>query len=155
MKMKLTSNKTYNRLTALLIALTLVAFSAAAPLAAAENPQPASVTLAKLAGSWQATIIGEGPGCGLGSKLLTFTLNSSGESTTATWSYSTTGCSTFSESASFAITSLKSDGSGTAKLTVGGYVFNYTIQVNTTASVFNMVDITDADNYEEGSAIKQ
>jgi hypothetical protein len=156
MKMKATNGKTRNKVSALLFALAMVvAMAVAAPSAAAENAHPQVVTVAKLAGSWQATVIGQGPGCGFGSKLLTFTLNSSGDSTEATWAYSTVGCSTFSESASFAITSLNSDGSGTAQLTVGGSVFNWTIQVNSAANLFNIVDITDSGNYEEGSAIKQ
>jgi hypothetical protein len=140
-----------NKVSALLVALTVVAVMAmASPFAAAED-----ITVAKLAGSWQATVIGEGPGCGFGSKLLTFTLNSSGDSTSGTWHYSTVSCGQDSEPAVFNITSLDSDGSGTADLTVGGNTYTYTIQVNSSVNVFNLVDITDASQYEEGSAIKQ
>jgi hypothetical protein len=47
------------------------------------------------------------------------------------------------------------NGSGTAQLTFGSTVFNFNIQVAPNAQVFNLVDSTDARNYEEGSAIRQ
>jgi hypothetical protein len=154
MKMKTTSNKNHNKMPALLMAVTLVAvMSVAAPFATAEV-HPNVIKLANLAGSWQATLIGQG-GCGFGSKLLTFTMNASGDSTTGNWSSNTTGCGTSSVALTVTITSLNSDGSGTARLEAGSGVFHFNIQVNPTSNVFNLVDITDSANYEEGTAVKQ
>ena len=64
---------------AVLAALALITIiSAVAPGAAQEvKTQPATMTLAKLAGTWTAGIELNG-GCGIGSKQVTFTLNKSG-----------------------------------------------------------------------------
>jgi len=152
--MKATNHKMQNRVSALLVALTLVTvMAAAAPFAAAENVRPA-VTLASLKGSWQGTLVGQG-GCGMGSKLLNFTLNSSGESTSGTWTSNTVSCGSVTNSLTFTINSLNSDGSGTATAEAGTGVFHYNIQVNGASNVFNIVEVTDAGNYEAGTAIKQ
>jgi hypothetical protein len=148
-KMKTTSIKL-----AALIAVALITVMAVGPFAAARTVRP-PVTLAGMAGPWQATVIGEGKGCGFGSKLLNFTLNSSGQAPDATWSYNTVSCSSDTVTATFTITSLNSDGNGTAELTVGGNTLHFTIQVNPTSNMFNLVDLTDTGNYEEGSAIRQ
>lgn len=141
---------------AILVALMLVTLVAVAiPAAAAEKAKP-EITLAKLKGAWQATVYGEG-GCGEGSKLVTFTLNSGGVATDAVWSYHTTGCGDATITGqTFEITTLNSDGSGTATLTIGGGVtLSFSIQVSGSGQVFNLVDITDSGNYEEGTAVKQ
>jgi len=142
---------------AILVALMLVTLVAVAiPAAAAEGKAKPEITLAKLKGSWQATVYGEG-GCGEGSKLVTFTLNSDGVATDAVWSYHTTGCGDATITGqTFEITTLNSDGSGTATLTIGGGVtLSFSIQVSGSGQVFNLVDITDSGNYEEGTAVKQ
>src|SRR5208282_19000 len=141
---------------AILVALMLVTLVAVAiPAAGAEKAKP-EITLAKLKGSWQATVYGEG-GCGEGSKLVTFTLNSDGVATDAVWSYHTTGCGDATITGqTFEITTLNSDGSGTATLTIGGGVtLSFSIQVSGSGQVFNLVDIPDSGNYEEGTAVKQ
>jgi hypothetical protein len=136
-----------------LMLITLVSF--VMPAAAADHkPVRQSIKLSQLAGSWQATLVIDG-GCGLGTKLVTFSLSSSG-SGSAVALYHTPGCGNNSESGTMAITSLSADGSGTAQLNFGGAaVFNFYIQVSPSGQVFNMVDITDSNNYEEGSAIRQ
>jgi len=128
-----------------LILVTLV--SAVIPAAAAP------VTLSSLAGSWQATLLIDG-GCGLGTKLVDFTLNSNGAGT-ASASYHTPGCGNNEETGTMRITSLGITGDGTALLTFGGTDFNFSIQAFANGQVFNMVDITDPGNYEEGMAVRQ
>ena len=88
-------------------------------------------------------------------ELVNFTLNSSGNSTSGTWTSNTVDGGSASVPLTFAITSLNSDGSGTATAEAGTGVFNYNIQVNSTSNVFNIVEVTDANNYEAGVAIKQ
>jgi|ERR1700733_2237680 len=115
-----------------------------------------AITESQLAGAWQATVVGQGA-CGFGTKLVTFTLNSAGEATNAVWSYHTVGCGDSKVTGqTFKITSLKSDGAGTATLTLGpGTKLTFSIQVAPNQQVFNLVDFTDANDYEEGVAIKQ
>jgi hypothetical protein len=137
-----------NKISAVVLALMVATVMAVAA------PSASAVTLASLKGSWQATVIGQG-GCGMGSKLLTFTLDSGGVSTSGTWASSTVSCGAGSVPLTFTITSLNADGSGTATVDAGTGVFHFDIQVNAASNMFNLVDISDANNYEEGSAIKQ
>lgn len=141
---------------ACLVALTLVTFiSLVIPVAAADGKavrQP--IKLSQLAGSWQATLLIDG-GCGLGTKLVTFTLNFSGAGNAAAL-YHTPGCGDNGESGTMTITSLNAAGTGTAQLNFGGSaVFHFDVQVSPSGQIFNMVDITDSGNYEEGTAIRQ
>jgi len=54
------------------------------------------------------------------------------------------------------ITSLASNGSGTANLSCGsGCGFNFHIQVSADRSTFNLVDVSDPGNFLEGTAIHQ
>ena len=153
--MKATNSKSQNRLSALLIALTLVAVVVvSAPIATAQEHAHPAVTLAKLAGSGQATLIGEG-GCGFGTKLLNFNMNSAGESTSGTWASNTVSCGSGTTPLTVTVTSLSADGSGEALLVAGTATFHMNIQVNSNGTVFNLVDITDSSNYQEGVAIKQ
>jgi hypothetical protein len=94
------------------------------PLASAEDSR--TVKLANLAEGWQATVIGEGPGFGFGSKLLNFTLNATGSSDIV--------------SGIFTVTSLNTNGSGTAQLHIGDNILNFTIQMNPTSTVFNIAE---------------
>lgn len=151
-KGNMTSRRQSARL-AFLVALMVVTLVSTVIPAAAEIVKP-QVTVAQLAGSWQATIVGEG-GCGFGTKLVTFTLNSSGLATDATWSYHNTGCGDNEFTGqTFEILTLNSAGTGTAQLGIGGgVVLTFSIQVAPNHQVFNMVDITDSGNYEEGTAI--
>jgi hypothetical protein len=137
---------------AFLVALLLVTFIAVASPASAADDK--TITVAKLAGPWQATLIIDG-GCGLGTKLVTFTLKSTGVASDAVGTYHTPSCGDDSETGSFTVTALNSFGTGTAQLDFGGTVFNFSIQVAKNGQAFNMVDITDSGNYEEGTAVKQ
>ena len=146
--MKAMNNKTKNRISALLVALAVVTVMAVAA------PTASAVTVASLTGSWQGTIMGQG-GCGLGSKLINFTLDSGGFSTSGSWNANTVSCGVVSEPLTFTITSLGANGAGSATMTAGGLVLHLDIQVNPASNVLTLVDISDAGNYEEGTAIKQ
>jgi hypothetical protein len=112
-----------------------------------------SITLSQLAGVWQAALFIDG-GCGVGTKLVTFNLLSNGEGD-AYGTYHTPECGNNAETGSIEITSLNPTGTGTAQVIFGSTQFNFNIQASANGQVFNLVDITDSGNYEEGSAIKQ
>jgi hypothetical protein len=140
---------------AFLVALALVTLlSVAIPAAAADGERP-EVTLSNLAGSWKTTIVGQGS-CGIGSELLVFTLNSSGEATDVVYTAHTVNCGNqqFTDQ-TFTITSLNSDGSGTAEVNINGAVRHFTIQVSPSHQIFSMVDLTDAGHYQAGTGILQ
>jgi hypothetical protein len=139
---------------AFLFALMLVTLLSVAIPAAADGERP-EVTLANLAGSWKTTIAGQGS-CGIGSELLVFTLNSSGEATDVLYTAHTVKCGNqqFTDQ-TFTITSLNADGSGTAELNINGAVRHFTIQVSPARQVFSMVDLTDAGHYQAGTGILQ
>ena len=117
-----------------------------------------NVSKSDLAGAWQMTIVGQ-TGCGFGTTLYTFTLNSSGSTSNATGTYHTAGCGDGTSSGNtFTIQSLNANGSGTAGLTCGsgcGWLLN--IQVAPDRSTFNVVDVSplNSGNYIEGVAIHQ
>ena len=132
----------------LFVLMSLVTFGAAADVKA--KPP---ITIAGLAGPWQVAVVGN-TGCGISSLLYNGTLNAQGKSSgTLTFN---SGCGLSNTTETFDILSLKSDGSGTAGLTCGsgcGWIFN--IQVSPNRQVMNMVDVTDANNWLAGSAVKQ
>jgi hypothetical protein len=153
-KRAMTSRRQKARL-ALLVALALVTFvSAAIPAAAADdNTARPAIKLASLAGKWQSALFLDG-GCGVGTKVVTFTLNASGTGK-ATEVFHTPGCGDNSASGTFTVKSLNTAGTGTAQLSVTGGLFNYIIQVAANGQIFNMVDVTDPGNYEVGTSVKQ
>jgi hypothetical protein len=114
------------------------------------------VAISDLTGSWQATLYGKG-GCGIGSDVVTFTLNTGGVANNATTTSHTTGCGDGTSTGNtFTVQSLNSDGSGTANLTCGtGCGFNFNIQVSPDRSTFNLVDVSSANpgNFLAGTAI--
>jgi hypothetical protein len=159
-KMKTTNNTTrFNhnlnpaRL-AVLAALALITLVSAVTPAAAQDVQilPTGITLAKLAGTWTAGIELNG-GCGIGSKLVTFTLNAKGTGP-ATYQYNTAECGAASGTGTMTITSIKPDGTGTAVLSIN-FVGDFNIQVSPNAQVMGLVEIVDTGNYDVGVAVKQ
>jgi len=112
-----------------------------------------AITVSQLAGSWQATLVIDG-GCGQGTKLVVFKLNSTGAGSAAAL-YHTPACGNNSQAGTIQITALGPEGAGTAQLIFGSTIFNFYIQVSRNIQVFNMVDIYDSGNYEEGSAIRR
>lgn len=139
---------------ACLIAIPLVTIIATtAPSSAAGN-----IVTSNLAGNWQMTIIGQ-TGCGFGTTLYTFTLNSSGSATNVTGTFHTAGCGDGTSSGNmFNVLTLNPNGSGTANLTCGaGCGWNLNIQVASTRSIFNVVDVSPVNpgNFIEGVAIRQ
>jgi hypothetical protein len=118
-----------------------------------------------LAGTWQATLIGN-TGCGLSSALVTFTLDSSGMATNASNTGhfmnggNGQGCvdGATSSGNTFQILTLNSNGSGTANLGCGsGCGWNFQIQVNRDSTAFNLVDVdpSNFNNLLEGVAVLQ
>jgi hypothetical protein len=108
-----------------------------------------------LTGNWQVTLYGQG-GCGVGTSQVNFNLNSSGVGTATNVSH-TVGCGDSTTTGNtFTITSLSTNGSGTAGLTCGtGCGFTFAIQVAPDRSMFNLVDLTDPNNFLQGVAIHQ
>jgi hypothetical protein len=158
--MKMTNHTTLfsqNRKTArlaLLAAFALITFvCAATPGAAQDNEtvQPASA-LPNLVGTWTAGIELNG-GCGIGSKLVTFTLNSRGEGP-ASYKANTAECGKSSGTGTMQITSMNADGSGTATLSIN-FVGHFNIQVSQNGQVMSLVEIEDTINYDVGVAVKQ
>lgn len=139
---------------ALLFVLSLITIIAVSKPSSATG----NVNKADLAGPWQMTIIGE-TGCGFGTTLYKFTLNASGVATNVSGTSHTAGCGdTTSSGNTLTITSLNSDGSGTAGLTCGtGCGWNLTIQVSPDRTTFNVIDVSSANpgNFIEGVAIHQ
>jgi len=123
---------------------------------AVNNSTAGKIVTANLAGKWQLALYGQG-GCGIGSSLVTFTLKAKGTSTNAAETNHSLGCGDgLSTGNTFTILSLNANGSGTAGLSCGascGFIFN--IQVSPDRSTFNVVDISDANNFLVGTAIHQ
>ena len=125
---------------------------------AVNNSTAAKVSIANLLGKWQLALYGQ-TGCGIGSSLVTFSLNAAGVATNASNTAHNAGCGdTVSTGNSFTILSLNANGSGTAGLTCGtgcGWTFN--IQVSPDRSTFNVVDVFAANpnNFLVGTAIHE
>jgi hypothetical protein len=142
-------------------ALVLVTIISVVQLSAAagrkESVKQPPITMGQLKGKWQVTLIGT-TGCGSGTSLVNFTLNSKGTGSATVQSH-TSGCGDIkSTGLPFAIQSLHGNGSGVAGLSCGsgcGWTFN--IQVNDDGKIFNLVDVNPGDpgNYLEGVAIHQ
>ena len=123
-----------------------------------------NITKADLAGPWRATLVGN-TGCGLVSMLVTFTLNGSGTATNATITThlsgpSTSGCTDGSVTTgqTFTVSTLNSNGSGTAGLSCGvGCGWEFEIQVSPDRGVANLtdVDVSNPFNTPTGTMIHQ
>ncbi len=139
---------------ALLAALMIVTFVSVVIPATAQDGKvaPPAITLGALRGTWTAGIELNG-GCGIGSKLVTFTLNAKGTGP-ATYTYNTAECGSASGTGTMTITSINADGSGTAVLSIN-FVGDFNIQVSPNAQVMGMVEIVDTGNYDVGVAVKQ
>jgi hypothetical protein len=121
--------------------------------AIAYSSVPSSNPLFYLAGPWQITLVGN-TGCGPSSLLFSGSLNNSGSATgTLTGS---SGCGKSSSTQTFTITDWNSTTvSGTATLTCGpGCGWTFAIQLDSDASSFNLVDITNGGNELAGTAIR-
>jgi hypothetical protein len=108
--------------------------------------------VANLAGTWQVAIELNG-GCGVGSKVVTFTLNTTGTGP-ASYEANTAECGPGSGTGTMTITSLHADGSGIAVLSLN-YVGNFDIQVSPNGQVMNMVEVADTGNYDVGTAVRR
>ena len=135
-----------------LLLIATIAFVPAVTLAQDAQVAP-EITVAQLAGSWQIAVVGN-TGCGQTSLLFTGTLDAGGQSTGTLIGNS--GCGPSNNTQTFTISSLNANRSGTAGLSCGvDCGWNFTIQVSLNKQVINLVDITDANNYLAGTAVKQ
>jgi hypothetical protein len=123
---------------------------------AVNNSTAAVIVPTNLAGNWQFVSYGQGA-CGIGSTLVTFTLNSSGSASNAATTSHTAGCGNpKSKDNTFTITSLAADGSGTATLTCGaGCSFTYGIEVSSDRSMITLLDVSDPNIYQIATAVHQ
>jgi len=125
---------------------------------AVNNSTAAKVSKTNLAGRWQLALYGN-TGCGVGSSLVTFTLNGLGVATNASNTGHTAGCGdAVSTGNNFTVSSLNANGSGVAGLSCGpgcGWTFN--IQVSPDRSSFNVIDVSPSNpnNFLIGTAIHQ
>jgi hypothetical protein len=108
-----------------------------------------------LSGTWTATLTGN-TGCGISTSSVVISLSATG-SGPATIQSHTSGCGNPTSTGQvFTITSLNSNGSGTAHLTCGSACgFTFDIQVSPDRATFSLVDVTDPGNFLEGVAIHQ
>jgi hypothetical protein len=115
-----------------------------------------TVTKADLSGPWQIALNGN-TGCGLVGMLFTGTLNAAGSGTGTLVTHGQCGDST-ETGQTLTITSLNSNGSGTANLSCGPACgWNFNIQVSPDRSVFNLVDVSTVNpgNFVAGVAVHQ
>jgi hypothetical protein len=112
------------------------------------------IATSDLTGGWQVALYGV-TGCGDSAVLATFTLPSSGTTTSANLSGNSSGCGSSSSGGNtFQIQSLNASGSGTAFLSCGsGCGWNFDIQVSPDRSTFSLVDVTNPQNFLAGAAI--
>ena len=113
---------------------------------------------ADLVGSWQATLLLANSGCGPMSVLVNFTLNTAGSATNATLTSHSSCGTTTTTGQTFTVSSLATNGSGTAGLSCGtGCGWNFHIQVSPDRAIFNLVDVdvNNPGNYVQGVAIHQ
>ena len=146
----------YLRQPARLAVLALLAVVVTISLTKPSSGGVGTISKADLSGSWQMTLYGQG-GCGVGTTEVTFTLPTSGTTSAATSKSHSVGCGDQTTTGNtFTISSLASNGSGTAGLSCGSSCgFAFTIQVSPDRSTFTLVDITDANNFLQGVAVHQ
>jgi hypothetical protein len=131
--------------------LVFVSVLSLATVSAAADKAP--VTIAELAGPWRLVFVGN-TGCGISALQFTGTLSTSGVATGTLIGNS--ACGPSNNTQTLTITSLNANGSGTAGLTCGtGCGWTFDIQVSPSRQVFNVVDVTDPNNWLAGSAVKQ
>lgn len=110
-----------------------------------------------LSGPWAITLIGD-TGCGSTTMLATGTLDNNGLGTVTLHMHSS-GCGNTTTTEKFDISSMSSNGSGTAGLSCNnnsGCGWTFKIQVAPDRTVFNLVDITDVGNNRlQGVAVHQ
>jgi hypothetical protein len=113
-----------------------------------------NIATSDLTGSWQLTLYYQN-GCGIGTTVANFTLNSSGQASNVSETYHTVGCGTESVSGyTFNIASLNANGYGTAGLSCGADCgFNFDIQVSPDRSTIGLVDVSDPGNFLAGVAV--
>jgi hypothetical protein len=147
----------YFRQPARLVLLAVLSLVTIVTLVKLSRASVGTISKSDLSGNWQVTLFSSGGGCGVGTALVTFTLNASGVATNATEVSHSAGCGdTTSTGNTFTVSSLAANGSGTAGLSCGASCgFTFRIQVAPDRSVFKLVDVTDPNNFIGGVAIHQ
>jgi hypothetical protein len=123
-------------------------------LAYAKEP----LSVAHLAGPWQAALVWSGSGCGPASGLVNFTLDSNGTTNSARLDFHGACGNSITNNQTFTVQTLNLDGSGTAGLSCGvGCGWEFNIQVDRDRNIFNLTDVDPANpgNFVAGTAIRQ
>lgn len=144
----------YFRKAGIAVSVLLLAANLSATAQAADTE---AVSIAQMAGTWRLAVSGF-TGCGSSSMLFDVTLNSSGVGTNGVLTQHGSCGDSVITGQSFHITSLASNGSGTANFSCGtGCGWNLTIQVSRNRQVFNLVDVDPVNpgNYIAGTGVRQ
>jgi hypothetical protein len=114
-----------------------------------------NIVKSNLAGKWQIAL-GGFTGCGNHALLMTVTLDANAAGTNGTL-VSHGGCGDGTQTnQSFTVSQLAVSGSGTANMSCGeGCGWNFKIQVAPDRSTFNLVDVSDPNNFLVGTAVRQ
>lgn len=119
------------------------------------------LTIARLAGNWRLSFAGI-TGCGYGTQVSDFALNSSGVGTIPAGSsaFHTAGCGDGVSTAQteFLVQTLNSDGTGTGNLSCGpGCGWNLILQVSQDGKVISFTDVDSLNpgNFVSGTVIKK
>jgi len=136
-----------------------IAVAAAGAAAAIATPLVASagvgqIGYADLTGTWTATLVGF-TGCGNSAMLATISLNNVGVGTATLTTHGQCGDSVVSGQ-SFKVTSLNTNGTGTAGLSCGvGCGWNLKVQVSPDRQTMNLIDVDPVNpgNYIAGVAV--
>ena len=139
-----------------LFALSLVALAFQSTSSYAQNSiAPPSVTLGNLSGVWVVSLTGV-TGCGQVAMRVLADLNSSGTTSDASLITHSSECGNGTATEAFEITSLQSSGTGNAHLSCGeGCGWDFDIQVEPGNNAFTLVDVTNGQNYLEGTAVRK
>jgi hypothetical protein len=98
------------------------------------------------------TIVGQ-TGCGFGTAVYSVTLNSAGAGTATGTIHNACGDSA-TGTVSFNVSAVNSHGTGAAHLSCGVRCgWDLKVQLTPNHEVFNLVDVSNADNFIEGSAV--
>lgn len=114
-----------------------------------------NIVKSNLAGKWQIALGGY-TGCGNQALLMTVTLDANAAGNNGTLvGHGSCGDGTQTDQ-TFTVSQLAPSGSGTANMSCGpGCGWNFKIQVAPDRSTFNLVDVSDPNNFLVGSAVRQ
>jgi hypothetical protein len=140
----------------LVLALGILALASQSANSYAQNSMTTdSVSLTSMSGSWVISLVGV-TGCGQTTLRALATLGTTGKSSSTSLVTHSSTCGNATSAETFDITGLQSTGTGTAHLSCGdGCGWDFDIQVASGNNVFNLVDVTNGENYLAGVAIRK